>query len=628
MQGKRTVHRQATTEGSKTTPLSSTFLLQKKILNEKEVEILWGLLNREGLPEKGVESFFDKIFFSKASLSMQELERGLRLLDEVKINNVKLAEDLQNKLLQKIPSVQKESQEAENQIALLQTRITEQELTIRNMQEEINALNKVQQECVALRQEIKQLTATMPQQIQSEVEKTSEPIKSEISTLEIEIKDLKIELEQAKTEKEKSARAAILAQEEVQRERAKTREKVEAARKAAAQSTAVALQKSRQSRPISPRQQPAPKTQQPSATIEKTEAIAEQTIPLTKEVEEEINAIVLRQIQDRGLEGSIVSEQQLPSTTPQGLPKIVYIKKPISKNWAAIPETQNRILVQQLPALIQKISERDTTNYCGYYAAYNLWCLKNNGNDLLNRELFARKFHAMLAQVSVLRGAHFAFDAEFIRSLGGHIPGKYEELQEIIGMGTLEKESEISYLLTNIFGIEKNEYVVLSLQHGTILGDSSNSALKNFQQNKSNSLFVLLNLSKHWIALKVHRLATDFSPDNKIILKAGTTLFTITDSLNNRDWTSPEIMENYLIPLYQYITNSKEFTTEAVAWTELKNKKFPENNVRAFFANYYLNQSKLDAKKGDLAMQRLAELGKVNEQLATSIVETVLGKME
>lgn len=200
-------------------------------------------------------------------------------------------------------------------------------------------------------------------------------------------------------------------------------------------------------------------------------------------------------------------------------------------------EKSINVLAQQMPALSQleyrgkapedvkkELAIAHTSNYCGYYAAYNLWCIiSKQPNNVMNRQLFGEHFGSMLAIVKKnnlqeIEHGGFAVNPE----------KRKPPYDEIAGY-------EIEYLLKKEFNIDPSDYLALSAAEGKISSASENikahdprsALLETFRKGpfvQEKIIPILLNVDEnHWIAIKAMRLGTDLS-------------FELYDSLGKRNW--------------------------------------------------------------------------------------------
>lgn len=209
------------------------------------------------------------------------------------------------------------------------------------------------------------------------------------------------------------------------------------------------------------------------------------------------------------------------------------------KNVGGAPKSfeQGLIQVTQLGALGQRRSPGDHNNYCGYYAVYNVLCLslgvdRGMQDQLLNRKAFAELFARMLQQVKSERHKE-----------------PYDNLAE----------DEIEQLLHSV-GISADQYVCVQLR---MLGEDiaecgftdlaigleqsgdwpvAYDTIENFKARRTDNLNILFNVGAHWVAIKAQRTDRGIH-------------FFIVDSLNEVDWTSEDIVQHRLVPLYRFITN-------------------------------------------------------------------------
>jgi len=266
-----------------------------------------------------------------------------------------------------------------------------------------------------------------------------------------------------------------------------------------------------------------------------------QTPPLSSSELASINTIVALHTYDRGLEFYIRRDGYLNNSKQQFNQYIknvqydaqnylpvndlgVRIINDIPLNMLEQSFAQNRADILQIPALIQKISDNDATNYCGYYAAFNTWCFANNYNHI-DRDLFAAHFRTML-QI---------------------IQNERRNMQ----LDNLE-DTEIEMLLEKTFNIQPRTYICLGNKNQVIMptGTTSNwyqdagqriPLLEAFKQKAVNQLLVLYYIGEHWVAINIKRNGQ------------GKINFIVADSLNTVNWQAEEIIKDRLLPLYNYI---------------------------------------------------------------------------
>ncbi len=216
--------------------------------------------------------------------------------------------------------------------------------------------------------------------------------------------------------------------------------------------------------------------------------------------------------------------------------------------------------IQQMPALtqleyrgqspqevIQELTFAPTSNYCGYYAAYNIWCIiTNQQNNIMNRKLFVEHFGSMLATIKKNDLEEIEKDGFAVMNITTH-KKPYDELAGY----------EIEYLLKKEFHIEPSSYSALNSTDKKILLGSENvkadpartALLKAFHSgpfNQEKMLPILFNVeANHWIAIKATRYQNTLSLE-------------VYDSLGKRNWqdgnTSEPINTEILKSLATYLT--------------------------------------------------------------------------
>lgn len=177
------------------------------------------------------------------------------------------------------------------------------------------------------------------------------------------------------------------------------------------------------------------------------------------------------------------------------------------------PEIMTKVPIIALPS-----------NYCGDYAAYNLWCIvTKQPNNIRNRKLFAEHFRSMLAiikknDLKKIESEGFALSPEIHKKPYDNLAGY-----------------EIEYLLKQEFKIDPSQYLVLGIFKEKIMSASENfdavdkrnkllEAFRSgpFEQEKILGILFRVGIN-HWIAIKAVR------KDNMLT-------FEIYDSSGTRNW--------------------------------------------------------------------------------------------
>lgn len=263
--------------------------------------------------------------------------------------------------------------------------------------------------------------------------------------------------------------------------------------------------------------------------IEKLESSKKQVAAIIKEIDD-----VVAQEKDSDI---IAIAQQHELSVPWdgklleiGADKISY------KDVDLIPKPfkDGKAEIVQLPALGQARTVDEHTNYCGYYTVYNTVCLLRADNivdALVARAEFNKMFFAMLRDVKSKRKAP-----------------PYDNLaeDEIENLLRMQKVSDTEYVY-----IEQKrlggpcEYTDISKgieASGQV--SAARKTIEAFKAKRSNSLVVIFNVGgkgAHWVAIKVQR------HDDGVIR------FMVVDSLNTVNWTEDRIIEERLIPLYNFV---------------------------------------------------------------------------
>jgi hypothetical protein len=263
--------------------------------------------------------------------------------------------------------------------------------------------------------------------------------------------------------------------------------------------------------------------------IEKLESSKKQVAAIIKEIDD-----VVAQEKDSDII-AIAQQHELPvpwdgKLLEIGVDKISY------KDVDLIPKPfkDGKAEIVQLPALGQARTVGEHTNYCGYYTVYNTVCLLRADNivdALVARAEFNKMFFAMLRDVKSKRKAP-PYDnlAE-------------DEIEDLLRMQKVS-DTEYVYIQQKTLG-GPCEYTDIS--KGIEASGQVPAAYKTieaFKAKRSNSLVVIFNVGgkgAHWVAIKVQR------HDDGVIR------FMVVDSLNTVNWTEDRIIEERLIPLYNFV---------------------------------------------------------------------------
>jgi K+/H+ antiporter YhaU regulatory subunit KhtT len=198
------------------------------------------------------------------------------------------------------------------------------------------------------------------------------------------------------------------------------------------------------------------------------------------------------------------------------------------------PFNDGKAEIVQLPALGQARSVDEHTNYCGYYTVYNTVCLLRADNmvdALLARAEFSEMFFDMLRNVKSKRKSP-----------------PYDNLaeDEIEDLLRMQKVSSTEYVcveqkslggpcdFTDISrGIEASGQV-----------PEAYKTIEAFKTKRTNNLVVIFNVGgkgAHWVAIQVQRH------------RDGVIRFMVVDSLNMVNWKEDRIIEERLVPLYNFV---------------------------------------------------------------------------
>jgi hypothetical protein len=199
----------------------------------------------------------------------------------------------------------------------------------------------------------------------------------------------------------------------------------------------------------------------------------------------------------------------------------------------------NAAKVCQIPALGQARSIDDQTNYCGYYAVYNAMCLLHGGDNiekaLLDRAAFSRMFFDMLHRIKAKRQRP-PYDnlAE-------------DEIDDLLRrIGTLQRDYMFVVLTRRESGWVCN-FTDASLVTEATSGHVSpeRALIKAFKAGQKKNFVIIFNVGAHWVTIKVQR-------DDDGMMR-----FMVVDSLNRVKWTMDNIIQERLVPLYNFIAEVK-----------------------------------------------------------------------
>ncbi|MFC1894439.1 hypothetical protein ACFLYH_00650 [Candidatus Dependentiae bacterium] len=182
------------------------------------------------------------------------------------------------------------------------------------------------------------------------------------------------------------------------------------------------------------------------------------------------------------------------------------------------------LTVNILPCLDQKKSEKDHTNYCGYYALYNSkHLLEGSTQNLLIRKSFTDFFKNALEKVGVKTNYDNLSESE---------------LQKLIKQFSLKNLYVIP--MKSFFEYVSSDF---ALPLSAILenGQATKNALKDFASKKIKILTFVAGLAYsggHWVAMRISRMSK-----NDITID-------VADSLHKVSWYTRNLVISRIIPFY------------------------------------------------------------------------------
>jgi len=206
-----------------------------------------------------------------------------------------------------------------------------------------------------------------------------------------------------------------------------------------------------------------------------------------------------------------------------------------------IPEAE----VIQLPVLCQlphPESLAESTNWCGYYAAFNTFCFVNGQKQQMNdRRFFANKFREWLISISNIR--NHKQGPRNNEPVGYYDNLNVEEIQTLLDHdGCMNTYAVIACDQQCSYG-GKAALSAVGVSSSAGADPIEKMIIDDFKQKNSDNLVILYSHAGHWAAIHVGR-----DRDNHLI-------FEIADSLAKTDWTSDHIIRERIMPLYTFLSN-------------------------------------------------------------------------